>query len=737
MNFNNIKRKLYFSIIPSLFIVSNIFFFGPFTIYRGNITEFSTPFISILNNFLFPSIILLICLNLLSLFLPQKLQSCYISLLFILGILIWLQGNILVWDYGVVGITDIDWSKYASKAWLEAVIWITLLFLSLIFSNKLKKIAVFVCSTLILMQLFYVVIISIQFPSVWSKIKEDQSISPSKDIFTFSQEKNIIHIVLDELQTDITYDILNQSSKYYHKVLDGFTFFTDALSPFPTTIVNIPAIMSGRVYKNDIPVFEFVHKIMNGNSIPNLLYEHGYEVDLIHTLPPDYYKTGNYNNFYTIPHYYSRSDDSIRHYSNSYTEGKKIQSIVIFRHVPHFFKKKFATSNLVKESFGSFVDITESERIRRLSHKLFLQDLIDNILIDRGAPVYKFIHLATTHYPASTLENCEEAGKALPWNWENIRIQAKCSFDHFLQFIDRLKELNIYDSSLIIIQADHGYYHVYNSKQQVEIKNLGKDIRNDNYRSEEYIAQMFCAARPTLLIKPPYHKGELKVSDSPVSTIEIPATIVSLLGFDDASFPGKSIFKVQKDEKRKRTFLYYDSFNDHFYFDKLNEYLIQGPILDTSSWQMITSHERPGVTFKAKAIDFGTEEAIPYLISGWSKNEKNPEDGLTYNWALGSSAALKLALPKSKAIRLKATIISPEFKTPQIVDIKIDGKYIGSWKLPNKWQWRTYRVDIDPDSNRPNNSIIEFCFSQQREPQEGGDPRPLAVLFESLVIEDL
>ncbi len=137
--------------------------------------------------------------------------------------------------------------------------------------------------------------------------------------------------------------------------------------------------------------------------------------------------------------------------------------------------------------------------------------------------------------------------------------------------------------------------------------------------------------------------------------------------------------------------------------------------------------------FRTQKIVFGTDDASLFMRSGWSYNETLPSEGLTVNWAIGSSASLFLTLPKDKPMQMTAHVRSHEFPDPQIITIRVDGKKVGLWKLSNKWEWEQPTILINPDNNRRDISIIEFQFSQTQSSQE--DPRLLAVLFESLTLK--
>ncbi len=107
------------------------------------------------------------------------------------------------------------------------------------------------------------------------------------------------------------------------------------------------------------------------------------------------------------------------------------------------------------------------------------------------------------------------------------------------------------------------------------------------------------------------------------------------------------------------------------------------------------------------------------------------KEGLTYSWAIGSSVSIFLSLPKNEAVLLAANVKTLRFSKPQIVTVKVDGRKIGSWEVSSNWTWEntalsyysTYIV-----------RMLVFNFSQHRVPNKESDPRPLAVLFESITL---
>lgn len=710
---------------PVVLILSSIFLFGPFTIYQGNIGEFQIPLIDIATYFLVPALALLSLMSAVGVVLPGNGHKRYVSILFVLGLLIWLQGNIFVWDYGILGKGDIDWTKSVWRGWIDLTVWSGFMVLAIFMYKHVYKIARSASVALVSLQTILLVFNSIQQPDIWSN-GSDNSLPPSQ-LFEFSSNQNVIHVILDEFQSDVFQKIIAEDTGYYYNVFKGFTLFKQTAGAFPSTMTSMPSIVSGSIYKNDVPIEDFIDTVYNGKTIANVLYANGYDVDL--SAPINWYGKGRYTNWYHIPVPYGAS---LVQYER--TNAAFIMSLVALRHAPHFLKRTLFDK--VSSLPALAQEGTESYEVQsHFANEEFLQDLIDNASVKRFRPLYKFIHLTTTHWPAVLDTNCRYAGTILPWEWVNIRVQAKCSLVHFIEFLNRLKSLNIYDSSLIILHADHGYYKVYGSHDQIAVRNIGNLNGSESYDEEDF-AQRVCSSAPLLAVKPPNSKGPLRISNAPTALTDVAATITSILKVD-GNFGGKSVYDVDSSEIRERKFYYYaDLYHPgEKYFGPIDEFSIKGNLYDRSSWTFVARHLPPGGSYAARIIKIGGDEANDYLRFGWSLKEQEPaQGGLTYRWALGQSASLFMSFPKTR-IRLTANVKSLFPVGQQSVTLMVDGKKIGGWKNATFSEWEKHSITIEPDANRPSTSTLDFNFSKYVEPA-GEQKRRLALLFESISIEE-
>lgn len=712
-------------LLPALLVLTSIFLFIPHNVYILNTQDIVVPLAVLLSQNVAPFLSLLAVLCFPSLLLSNRFRQTYVVLVFLLGVLVWFQGNILVWNYGLFGKGTINWGAYAWRGWVDISVWMVSLIAGLYFQKHLYKHLRFVALVLISLQACYLAVTAVLKPGIWQENRVFKYLtSQPEGIYQFSSKKNVIHVILDEFQSDIFAKIIDSNPDYYFKELEGFTFFKEASGSFPTTIMSIPAFLSTKLYTSDTPIADFIDDAYKGKTIGKVLNASGYKVDIASSL--EWYAKEKTDNFYYIPIPYGTTKEQ---YIGS--NSAMLRSLVLFRAVPHPFKQ-FLIEN---RAYGSTItvspnnDLTSYEAQRHLSHRQFFADLTERMSAKLADPVYKYIHLNTTHYPAVLTKTCDYAGTVLPWEWDNINNQDKCSLEAFLAFLRRLKALDIYDSSLIIVHADHGYWHVPDSASQVVLQN--PDLPHGKFRSKEKFAQVASSSRPLLAIKRPFSKGLLSVSEAPVMLTDIPTTVTSALKLPPA-FGGVSAFEMNPDASRLRKFTYYDDLNKNGekYFMKLDHYSIAGPALDRKSWRLDEIEPLKSASYSANEIRFGSNESARFLRNGWGPSESSSTDG-TFNWAIGRAASLFLSLPTDKALLLSANVKSLQQKTPQIVTVKVDGETVGRWTVPGTGAWENRDVLIMPRKHRPEISVVEFEFSRLGSPDKS-EKRPLALLFRSI-----
>ena len=572
------KTKILTSLAVALLVVANLFVFGPATIYQGNTEELTVPLTSILKTLAGPALIVLLFLGLTGFFLRGKPHTLYVSILFALGFLLWIQGNFLVWNYGLLDGRGIDWAKNAWRGWADGALWAGLLVLSGLLYKKLYRAAASGSAAITGVLLVSLVITSLQNPETWSaQEKARRPLIPPEEIFGFSSEFNVIHLVLDGFESDVFSELLSESPDAFSESLPGFTFFKEALGTFPTTYMSVPAFLSGRVYRNEVPMRRFVLEVNRGKTIFNELYDRAYETHLVEA--SRFTKGSRHSQEYQIAVPYGGTERQ-----NLRSKAAQILDLSIFRHAPHFLKR------FIYNDQTWLIQRLVAPKGRRLnleyfSHAAFMDDVIGHLSVKTDKPVYTYIHLMTSHFPMVVNADCEYAGK-IPSSRANIKIQARCVLRQIIRFTDRLKSAGIYDSSLIIIQSDHGQGHdiVW---ENAEAPGDGVDVI-----SGVSLWEIAGSSLALLLIKPPRDPEGFRVSQAQVSLTDIPATLCAVLRLDE-DFGGRSVFEVGPDEIRERRYFYHawgaDDWKKSF-FPRLDEFIVEGSVFSRNSWRLLTTH---------------------------------------------------------------------------------------------------------------------------------------------------
>jgi len=565
------KNKRILLIGPVLLIVFNIFIFGPFTIFQGNTDEFQISFTNLILYFIVPAILMFLILFILGSILRNNQR--YISILLSLGVLIWFQGNILVWKYGLMDGQGINWNQGVFRGIIDGLIWIIIIILAIIFYKKVLKIAKFLSFSLLTIQLLLLGIQSIQNPDIWKINKQSQLAKlPPDDMYSFSEKQNVILIILDGFQSDIFQEIISENPDYY-STLDGFTFFKETCGAFPTTKMSIPAIFSSRMYKNRMRMSRYISTRINSKTIHRALKRSGFHVDLV---CGRIYRGSkhHFDNHYSIAKPYGVSKQTY-FFSNSIL----IFDLSLFRHTPHYIKRLIYNDQTWL--FQRLINKEEVSNFHFLASQAFFKEFIDKMVVAKTIPVYKLIHIMHPHPPIVVDSQCKFTGKARPTTREGLIMQAKCGLNQTISFLAKLKSLHIYDSSLIIIQADHG------AGSKVMLKNIASPLDKSIKIDKDTLSKIIGSSAPLMLIKRPFSQGHMVTSAAPTMITDIPATICDILNIN-AQFNGKSMFNIKEDESRTRTFHYHPWKHQNWkkeHFDRLEEYIIEGSLFDLNSWK--------------------------------------------------------------------------------------------------------------------------------------------------------
>lgn len=576
----------------SFFLISPLFFFGPLYLYLTNVGDFVHGLSDILPLQALLTIAVFVPTAMALSVLPRRFFRSLLVLTATCGFLFWLQGQVIVWQYGALDGQDIVWSRHVFKGIIDSGLWIVFFVLAAIFRRQLYRRILRITLFFILLQAGLLLIIFLKNPGVW---KAGQAPGNEKSQYNFSREKNIILLVLDEFQSDVFADIVSRDPDYL-SMLDGFTYFRNSIGSYMCTASAIPFIMTGQYFYNTERRSQYIQRSYTSHSIPERLRANGFRADL-------YPRPGFADMVYQPQFRQKQTPPQSISWRTLIPAQAFLMDITLFRYAPHFFKPLFYRQQKWLLSYWArrFFSDTANANLhvvkpdlkagrfhgfgRELVHLNLDFDFVNRFLrqAETGSPepVFKYYHWNAVHVPLRFDEKFKIAYRES--NRVNFTSQAKACLKMVGLILGKLKELSVYDQTLIVILSDHGSGRT----QDMFVNPLFNDYSRFLSNGDPHRAFHFSKSRGNtlLLVKPVNGKGNMKTSNAPVSHLDIAPTILKEFGIDTSTFSGESIFAIPEKSRRRRFFYAYRWDGDHNEFlQPLVEYRIDGDSWEDASW---------------------------------------------------------------------------------------------------------------------------------------------------------
>jgi hypothetical protein len=481
---------------------------------------------------------------------------------------------------------------------------------------------------------------------------------PAESMFELSKTQNVIHIVLDAFQSDVFQEILDENRQVLDRSFSGAVFFAEHTGAFPTTMVSIPAMLSGTLYRMERPLPRYVREHFDNGSVFKTLQSRGYRIDNISEIPYDFKSS----KVYRMPRPYV----SYREYTQF--AAWQLADLSLFRHAPHVLRPWIYNDQSwrLQTLFGP--GNTRDRRHFPVNGAAILDEFAERMTPAIDGPAYKFIHVGIPHRPVIVTSDCGVADKIRPLR-ENYKDQAHCAIMRTAAILDRLEQLNLYDSSLIVISSDHG------------IGFPPPRFRNDRDLPPGPLSVLSGKSLALLVVKRPGDRGPVRVSRAPTTISDVPATIMDVLGVPH-TFPGTSALKVAENAPRLRTFAMYDWEDDgwkHAYFDALDVMEVRGSVLDGNNWTYVDTLYPP---------DASTDNRMRGVY-----DPQRSRGGFVYRWT--RPHAFFHAPPGARRLEMSVRSIAPK---PQTVTLTAAGRVIDTLTLSDQ-SWVVVRHVLPPPTS--------------------------------------
>lgn len=549
---------------PFIALLVIVFLLLPLVVYAANPNEFS---FGVWQHARFGCVVLFFGSALLLL---GRQSSFGLKVLYaLLPLCLWLllgsyvQSQLLFWDYGDFDGTPINWATFRSRLWVDIGIWGFFGIVVWIARHRLVIRAELIAAAILTLHFVSAVPMLLK-PLKWSATPVTEEL---EDIFTLSTQKNVIHIVLDALQSPAFERVLAREPALEAQ-LPGFVYFRNTTASFPSTLPSIPAFLSGKAYDASEPLRSYFESTFTTASLPYKLDQLGFSTRLA-TIPGfcQFFRPGLCGETRRLP---GKGPTFA-----SLSEYLETLDIALFRASPQPVKRMLYRNE--KWFFQNMQQLFAPEN-SNVDHGVnFAREFVKRVQVVSSAPTYRFLHFLFPHAPIRLNAECGSLKSFERVNTENFLRQTRCSIKVVLDIFARLKELGVYDNSLIIVSADHGTRLDFG--------------QNDKDYLKTHKLPPISRALPLLMVKPFGDSRPFRRSEVPAQLLDIPATVATELG-QEGLMPGRSVFDLKEGEKRERIFadfsfrwLKWREVKPDDVFGGFPQYSVNGHAWDARSWQ--------------------------------------------------------------------------------------------------------------------------------------------------------
>ena len=699
-------RRLRAAALPALLAPSQVLLFGPWTVHATNRAEFLAPFWSLALPWLGLLALVAGGLAALGLLLSARGFRCYVAGLCAAGVLLWLQGNLLVADYGLLDGGGLDLAPHRWRAPLEAGLWVAALALAVAAAGPARRAAPTASALLMALEAAVLLV-----PGAAPATRSTGSGSapaetwrlPPPAIYELSSTRNVFLIVLDMFTSHVFADLARAEPARFDRDWAGFTYYPDHLGALRRTDGSIPAMLTGAAFRNEVPFRQYRARHA---TIFEALGREGYRLRSLTAIPsvghPDPSRPGAEDAIrYTIPSPYSGYRD--------YRAAARAQllDLSLFRHAPHGLKRHvYREQQWLLQARHARRPDAAARAERPIGNLAFLTEFTERLHAGGDAPVYTFLHLVTPHPPLVTEADCTYSGRPRPHTPESYAAQARCALAALEALWERLRALGLYDRSGIVVTADHGW----------DVMRPADHPLRGLETPAGPLDGIAADATPLLLVKPAGARGPLRISGAPTTITDVPATLLDLADLPNTLRRGTSALSLDAAAPRPRTYATHNGESTwrRPYYDLLHVFAVDGRVTDPASWRYRRAVFEPtgDPAAQRRAHRVGLAEAPDAASAGAGSS--------TY-WT-GPYAAFFVPADTG---RVAFDVRKAPDVAAQTMTVRVDGEVVGRHTLgDDAWRNLAYAVEARDAVHSP------FCVELRVDPPwRDGDHRPRGVLL--------
>jgi len=487
--------------------------YAPVEIYASNIQDFSFDIYDLFKYMPVLAILLFVFLVLIFFVLrliSEKLYAISLLLFSAAFLATLIQGIFLIKDIPLLDGSNVDWNSFGKQRLITIIIWVVLFALAVLMFVKLKikTIETITKSLGIIVLVFLIISISINLLTSPVILKEKyQTCMTGNNTLNMSKDQNMVILLLDSIDGQAFQQIIEEHPEY-KEVFADFTSFTNTLSGYPYTTRAVPLLLFGKWYDNSTYYPYFIQDAIDESPLIHRLEEEDYDksvyFEYIQRANIDYKRFSNF-----VP---------VERFNEPDKFCKMIIKLVGLKYLPYDLKKYCMLTS--EDIYYDTLKTNEGENLDyyNFENEAFYDRICNTDVTFSKDKCFKFLYAQGAHGPHIFEPDMSETEDG------NYQKSVEASITIAKQYLEKLKEAEVYDNSIIVILADHG---------------VAKDESNEDWGKQN----------PFMLVKGLNEHHEFQTDDRPLSHGDMQNAYLKLL--DGATSETCFDWKADYDEPRK------------------------------------------------------------------------------------------------------------------------------------------------------------------------------------------
>ena len=451
-------KKMLKDLIPAIIVALvasfMLYIYEPIITYSANINDFWFDFNLMLPNIMlyfiglfFMFLVIFAIIYYISLKLKkEKIYKIVLVISFILLTFFYIQGVYLVGSLPTLDGTTIEWGAYTKDTIISICLISVIIIAEIILIKKFNIDKAININKYITIAIFVMISVSVVSSFANPSIFKEKVIATAtnRNINNASSDKNFFIFLVDAVDSYDFGNIVKESDKY-SDTFEDFTYYPDTVSGYTFTRDSIPFIFSGEWNENKTEFDEYATKAFNESKLLKELKDKEYNMNFYEYQVP--WNDKNAACFSNIELYENKV--------NGIKFFKELTKYILFKYLPYPLKKY---SHIETANFD-YCKVDEGETYFNWENKTAYENIKNNELNKENKKYFQFMHIEGGHVPFDYDEDVNQ----IPVEEGTYDKKMKATLNIVNSYIERLKKNNVYDNSVIVIMADHGYWNSNNN----------------------------------------------------------------------------------------------------------------------------------------------------------------------------------------------------------------------------------------------------------------------------------